>query len=374
MLTPVVVDGKKLRRGYTTGMCAAAAAKGATIMLFQDVWPDEVDVATPAGPVLRLKICGREKDGNHARCCVIKDAGDDPDVTDRLAICAAARRTAAGVRIKGGAGVGVVTRPGLAVAPGQPAINPVPLQIIESEVQKVLPAGCGVEITISVPGGEAVAAKTMNPRLGIRGGISILGTTGIVEPMSEEAFKSSLVPQISQALALGYRDVVFTPGRRTEQWAVEKYGLPAGAVVQVSNFVGYMLAEGVRLGVKRVLLFGHLGKLGKVAAGIFHTHSRVADARRETLITHAALAGAGREVIENIWQSATTEEAAGIILKHNLGFIFDRIAGTASRRASEYVRGELFVGTVLTSLEGEILGLDEGAREIGKALGWKGLK
>ncbi|MEW6426222.1 MAG: cobalt-precorrin-5B (C(1))-methyltransferase, partial [Bacillota bacterium] len=158
MLTPVVVDGKKLRRGYTTGMCAAAAAKGATIMLFQDVWPDEVDVATPAGPVLRLKICGREKDGNHARCCVIKDAGDDPDVTDRLAICAAARRTAAGVRIKGGAGVGVVTRPGLAVAPGQPAINPVPLQIIESEVQKVLPAGCGVEITISVPGGEAVAA------------------------------------------------------------------------------------------------------------------------------------------------------------------------------------------------------------------------
>lgn len=376
MLSPVVVDGKKLRRGYTTGMCAAAAAKGAAIMLFQDrdAWPEEVDVSTPAGPVLRLKIGSREKGGDYARCCVIKDAGDDPDVTGGLAICAAARKTAAGIRVEGGAGVGVVTRPGLAVAPGQPAINPVPRRIIESEVQKVLPAGCGVEITISVPGGEAAAAKTMNPRLGILGGISILGTTGIVEPMSEESFKSSLVPQISQAVALGYRDAVFTPGRRTEQWAVEKYGLPADAVVQVSNFVGYMLAEGVRLGVKRVLLFGRLGKVGKVAAGVFHTHSRVADARRETLITHAALAGAGRGVIEGIWRSATAEEAAGIIAKHQLGFIFDHIAATASRRATEYARGELFVGTVLTSFEGEILGLDEGAREIGKALGWKGLK
>jgi len=372
MLSPVVADGRKLRRGFTTGMCAAAAAKGATIMLFQDDWPDEVDVATPAGPVLRLKICSREKDGNHARCCVVKDAGDDPDATNGLAVCATARKTAAGVRIKGGAGVGVVTRPGLAVAPGHPAINPVPRQLIENEVKKVLPAGAGVEITISVPGGEQAAAKTMNPRLGILGGISILGTTGIVEPMSEKAFKTSLVPQISQALALGYRDVVFAPGRRAERWAVEKYGLPSGAVVQVSNFVGYLLAEGARLGVKRVLLFGRLGKLGKVAAGVFHTHSRVADARREILTAHAALAGANRSVLGQIWQSATAEEAAQIIQEHGLGFLFSRLAEAASQRAREYVRGELFVGTVLTSLDGEILGLDAGAKEIGAELGWPG--
>lgn len=374
MLEPVIINGRKLRRGYTTGMCAAAAAKGAAMMLFEQAWPEEVEVLTPAGPALNLKIQAREWDGGCARCCVVKDAGDDPDVTNGLAICAAARKTRKGIQVKGGTGIGVVTRPGLSCAPGQPAINPVPMQIIKDEVKKVLPAECGVEITISVPGGEAAAAKTMNRRLGIVGGISILGTTGIVEPMSEEAFKSSLVPQISQAMALGYQDIVLTPGRRGERWATEKYGLPADAVVQMGNFVGYMLEECVRLGVKRVLLFGHQGKLIKVAAGVFHTHSRVADARLETVVAHAALAGADREIIEQLWQSATAEETVGIIRKHSLGFLFNRIASAASRRAMEHVRGGLFAGTALTSLSGEILGLDEGANEIGERLGWKGLR
>jgi cobalt-precorrin-5B (C1)-methyltransferase len=302
---------------------------------------------------------------------VIKDAGDDPDVTDGLAICATARQVEKGIGIKGGQGVGVVTRPGLACAPGQPAINPVPLETIKSEVQQVLPGGCGVEITIEVPGGEAVARKTMNARLGIQGGISILGTTGIVEPMSEEAFKSSLALQLAQAIALGYQDIVLTPGRQGEKRAVARHGLPAGAVIQMGNFVGYMLEECVRLGIKNVLLFGHQGKLVKVAAGIFYTYSHVADARIETIVAHAALAGADLEVLQQLWQSATAEETIKIIKGNNLEFLFDRLARTASRRAAEHVRGELFVGTVLTSLAGEILGLDQGALKIGEALGWK---
>jgi len=377
LLSPVVVDGKKLRRGFTTGMCAAAAAKGAVLLLFGKDWPVAVEVLAPAGVKLNLKLENREKGAGYARCCVVKDAGDDPDVTAGLAVCATAKTAEAGVKIKGGAGVGVVTRPGLAIAPGQPAINPVPRQVIENEVKKVLPAGTGVEITISVPGGEQVAAKTMNPRLGILGGISILGTTGLVEPMSAEAWKSSLALQVAQAVALGCRDLVLTPGRRGEKWAVEKYGLPARAVAQMSNFAGFMLAECVRRGAKRVLLFGHQGKLIKIAAGIFHTHSRVADARREILVAHAALAGAEREVLGQIWQSATAEEAARIMQEHGLGFLFHRLAETASQRAREYVRGELFVGTVLTSLDGEILGLDAGAKEIGAGLGrpgWPELK
>ncbi len=371
LLAPVIINGKKLRRGYTTGMCAAAAAKGATMLLFQKSCPEVMTVFTPAGFPLHLEIRERETEGDSACCCVIKDAGDDPDVTNGLAIYATAKRAGAGVRIKGGPGVGVVTRPGLAVAPGEPAINPVPRQIITAEVEKVLPAGCGVEITVWVPGGEAVAAKTLNPRLGIVGGISILGTTGIVEPMSEEAFKASLVPQIAQALALGCRDVVLTPGRRSAGWAAEKYALPAEAVVQMGNFVGFMLEECVRLGVQRVMLFGHQGKLIKVAAGVFHTHNRVADARRETLITHAALAGAERGVIVQIWNCATSEEAVQVIKKHRLDFLFDRIAGEASRRAMAHVRGRLVVGTALASSAGEILGLDERARRIGESLGWK---
>ena len=369
MLEPVVVKGKKLRRGFTTGTCAAAAAKGATMMLFSPDPGEEVEVTLPAGLVIKLKIQNREKRDSYARCCVIKDAGDDPDVTNGLAIWATAKKIKEGIHVKGGQGVGIVTRPGLAVAPGQPAINPGPLAMIKNEVEKAFLAGrgvkfsapTGVEITIQVPEGEVVARKTMNSRLGIQGGISILGTTGLVEPMSEEAFKTSLTPQISQAIALGYKDIVMTPGRQSEKWAIEKYGLPAEAVVQMSNFVGYMLEECGRLGVKKVLLFGPLGKLVKVAAGIFHTHNRLSDARRETIMAHAALAGANQDIIKQIWECATTNEAVKIIKSNNLNFLFNQLAHAASKRATEYGQGKLFIGTVFTSLKGEILGLDREA-------------
>ncbi|HCJ79770.1 MAG TPA: cobalamin biosynthesis protein CbiD [Desulfotomaculum sp.] len=369
MLEPVVVKGKKLRRGFTTGTCAAAAAKGATMMLFSPDPGEEVEVTLPAGLVIKLKIQNREKRDSYARCCVIKDAGDDPDVTNGLAIWATAKKIKEGIHVKGGQGVGIVTRPGLAVAPGQPAINPGPLAMIKNEVEKAFlacrgvkfSAPTGVEITIQVPEGEVVARKTMNSRLGIQGGISILGTTGLVEPMSEEAFKTSLTPQISQAIALGYKDIVMTPGRQSEKWAIEKYGLPAEAVVQMSNFVGYMLEECGRLGVKKVLLFGPLGKLVKVAAGIFHTHNRLSDARRETIMAHAALAGANQDIIKQIWECATTNEAVKIIKSNNLNFLFNQLAHAASKRATEYGQGKLFIGTVFTSLKGEILGLDREA-------------
>jgi len=380
MLEPVIVKGKKLRRGFTTGTCAAAAAKGAVIMLFAPGLEEEVEVALPAGMSVKLKLRDRERRDGYARCSVVKDAGDDPDVTNGLAIWATARQAGKGIHIKGGRGVGIVTRPGLAVAPGQPAINPVPRAMIKNEVEKALlacrgvkfsapylPAGTvtGVEVTIHAPEGEVVARKTLNSRLGIQGGISILGTTGLVEPMSEEAFKTSLVPQISQAIALGYKDIVLTPGRQSEKWAVEKYGLPAEAVVQMSNFVGYMLEECGRLGIKKVLLFGPLGKLVKVAAGIFHTHSRLSDARREIIMAHAALAGANQDIIKQIWECATTNEAVKVIKSNNLNFLFNQLAHAASKRATEYGQGKLFIGTVFTSLKGEILGLDR------EALNWK---
>ncbi|MGQ9823911.1 MAG: cobalt-precorrin-5B (C(1))-methyltransferase CbiD [Desulfotomaculales bacterium] len=373
MLPPVIVNGKALRRGYTTGTCAAAAAKGAALLLFRGECPPRLEVRVPAGIALSLEISGVEKGAGFARCCVVKDAGDDPDVTGGLAVCATAKEIPRGIAIRGGPGVGTVTRPGLAVPPGEPAINPVPKEMIQREVGEVLPAGRGVEITVSVPGGEAAAKKTMNPRLGIVGGISILGTTGIVEPMSEEAYRASLVPQITQAAALGYRDLVLTPGRRGQRWAVERYGLPAGAVVQMGNFVGFMLGECARLGIKRVVLFGRLGKLMKVAAGIFHTHSRTADARREILVAHAALAGAEQKILCRLWESRTAEEAAEIVREAGLGRLFFRLAEEAAARAEEYVRGALAVGAVLTSLEGEILGLDKKARMIGESLGWSGL-
>jgi cobalt-precorrin-5B (C1)-methyltransferase len=185
----VVKDGKELRRGYTTGSTATAAAKAATKMLFTGQQIEQIEIATPAGIDLNLEVTNSELKSNKAQATITKDAGDDPDVTDGIQISAQVTEIEAGIELTGGLGVGQVTKPGLAAEVGQAAINPVPRQMIRQEVKQVLPADKGVQITIVVPNGEEVAKKTLNSKLGIKGGISILGTTGIVEPMSETAYK-----------------------------------------------------------------------------------------------------------------------------------------------------------------------------------------
>ncbi|KKM13122.1 cobalt-precorrin-6A synthase [Clostridiales bacterium PH28_bin88] len=362
--------GKLWRRGYTTGSCAAAAAKAALIALREGEFPNQVEIELPAGKKAVLKIAATESHPDGMACAVVKDGGDDPDVTHGLEIWAKASWMEGGINIKGGAGVGTVTGPGLPVPVGYPAINPVPMSMIQKEVAGELPPGKGTEITIFVPGGEEAAARTLNPKLGIIGGISILGTSGIVEPMSEEAFKASLVPQIKSALGLGFGTVVLTPGRMG-QLNAENRGLPGGAVVQMSNFVGFMLEECARLGVKGVILFGHIGKLVKVAAGIFHTHNRMADARLETLAAWAIKLGVPSELARRVMETKTVEEAVQGLLSSGYGNIFPELAAGASQRAREYVRGSMEIGTVLTSLPGEILGMDETAVRLGRDIGWK---
>jgi cobalt-precorrin-5B (C1)-methyltransferase len=207
-------NGLVLRSGITTGTCAAAAARAAAALLFGGETRDAVEVETPSGIVLEMPLCSAEKSGARARCAVRKTAGDDPDITDGVTVVAEALLCPVeGVFLEGGPGVGRATLPGLALLPGEAAINPVPRQQIIKAVQGVLPAGNGVRIIISVPGGEELARRTLNPALGITGGISILGTTGIVEPMSAEAFKQSLLPQIDVAQAAGQRRLVLTPGK-----------------------------------------------------------------------------------------------------------------------------------------------------------------
>ncbi len=353
---------RRLRRGFTTGTCAAAAAKAAALLLKGEK-TEKVSVALPSGERVSLSIALLEKRGEKARACVVKDAGDDPDVTDGALICAEVRRCGGGeVRIRGGRGVGVVTKPGLAIPVGEAAINPVPRKMIRSAVREALPEG-GVEVTVEVPTGEELARKTMNPKLGIVGGISILGTSGIVEPWSEDAFKRSLVPQIDVALARGFAEVVLTPGRIGEKSALSR-GVPEDAVVQCGNYVGYMLEECAERGVKGVLLYGHVGKLVKVAAGIFNTHSRVADARLETLAAYAAEAGAPQELVKRVLSSATAEEAVNLLRRQGFGNVLDRIAARASQRAAERVNRKVKIGAVLINLRGEVVGSDEEARRI----------
>jgi cobalt-precorrin-5B (C1)-methyltransferase len=363
-------NGLVLRSGITTGTCAAAAARAAAALLFGGETRDAVEVETPSGIVLEMPLCSAEKSGGWARCAVRKTAGDDPDITDGVTVVAEALLCPVeGVFLEGGPGVGRATLPGLALLPGEAAINPVPRQQIIKSVQGVLPAGSGVRIIISVPGGEELARRTLNPALGITGGISILGTTGIVEPMSAEAFKQSLLPQIDVAQAAGQRRLVLTPGKMGKRNAMAALPVAAEAVVVISNFVGFMLQACAARGVPEAILFGHVGKLVKVAAGITNTHSGIADARRETLVAHAALCGLPAECLQELMAHETAEESAAYLAAKGYGRVLAAVAEEAARRAAAMAGGKVRIGCIMVNLKGEVVGSDPWAAGLLKE--WK---
>ncbi len=367
---PDFKNKKELRCGITTGACAAGAAYAAARLLHGGKTLREAVIYNPNGDPIKIDIKSVELIGDGARAVVVKDGGDDPDVTHGLDIvvdlCPA---SGGGVTLKGGPGVGRVTRPGLQVPVGQPAINPVPARMIAAALARAMPGDAGVEVIISVPGGEEVAPRTLNPRLGILGGISILGTSGIVRPMSEEAFKESLVPLVRQAVALGHRRVVLTPGRMGQQAAEKQYGFNPETVLEMSNFVGFMLDCCLDHGIEEVLLWGHVGKLVKVAGGIFHTHSRMADARREIIAAHAALHGADSKFVGEIMGANTLEGLVADMESKGFGFLFSHLAEIASKKAGEHIKGSMTIGTAMLAMNGRVLGLDRAARDIGEVLG-----
>jgi cobalt-precorrin-5B (C1)-methyltransferase len=359
-----------LRTGITTGTCAAAAARAAILAWLGEA-PTAVDVVLPKGDCITVPVVAAAKSAAGGSAAVIKDAGDDPDITHGVTIRAEVKINSAGdVTIRAGEGVGTVTKPGLAVAVGEPAINPVPRKMIVQAVRELLPDGCGAVITISIPGGEALAGRTLNPHLGISGGLSIIGTTGIVQPMSEDAYKNSLTPQLGVVKALGYARAILVPGKIGQDIAINIYGLPADAIVQTSNFIGFMLEAAVDQGFSEVLMFGHLGKIIKMAAGIFQTHNRVADARLETLAAYAASIGASQQAVREILDCTTTEAALPVIAGYGLAGVYPVLAERASKRAERYTFGKLTVGTAIVTLAGEMLGFDDTARQIGGNLGW----
>lgn len=371
---PLTIGGfflsKKLRSGFTTGTCAAAAAKAALLAYYRQN-PTVVEVLSPQGQSLFVPVAASEPTENGGIATVIKDAGDDIDITHGTAIVAeVALSNGRDILIKAGSGVGRVTKPGLAVPVGEPAINPGPRKMILQAVKEHIPENQGAIVTISIPDGQRLAKRTLNASLGIVDGLSIIGTTGVVHPMSEEAFKNSLTPQISVARAMGYDELVFAPGKIGQDIAVNTFSLPAQAVLQTSNFIGHMLESAAEQGAKKVLLFGHLGKLVKVAAGIFHTHNRMADARMETMAAYAGAAGAPPEALREILSCTTTEAAMPVIERYQLTGVYATLAERASIRAARYVFGDLTVGTAIVTLKGELLGYDHAAREIGEALGW----
>lgn len=362
----------RLRSGLTTGACATAAAKAAVLAWRGDLVMSTLTVANPAGTILTVPVESAEADSSGGRAIVVKDAGDDPDITNGVRIIADVRINHGNPEIvfAAGEGIGRFTLPGLQLPIGEAAINPVPRRMIIDAIKHLLPEKGGATVTISIPGGEELAKRTLNPMLGIAGGLSVIGTTGVVEPMSEEAFKQSLRPQISVAMAQGFSQLVFVPGKIGQDFAIEKYGLPRTAVVQTSNFVGFMLESAVELGIREVLLFGHLGKMVKVAAGVFHTHNRMADARMETLAAYAALQGAPQEAVRLIMDSVTTDAVVPLFKQYGIESAFEMIAARAGERAKRFVFGELEIGTAIVSMKGALLGCDAEGRRIGGELGW----
>jgi len=360
---------KKLRTGFTTGTCAAAAAKAAATMLLTGEKLDGITIKLPIGIVLSLPLVHVQTNDNCVSCAIKKDSGDDPDITKGFLIYATVSRSDhEGITIEGGEGIGRVTKPGLACKVGEAAINPVPKQMIVSEVGGV--CSCysytqGLNVTISVPEGKNVAQKTFNPRLGIVDGISILGTTGIVEPMSKKAWTDTVYLEMKQQGALGNRNLIICPGNYGEDFIQKTFRIHLNKAVKCSNFIGEALDFALELGVESLLLIGHAGKLIKLGAGIMNTHSKVADARMEVLAAHAALNNAPVEDINRIMSCNTTEEAALVLRETGLcQKVFKSVMSKIDYYVQNRVDGGIKTAVVLFSNELGVLGKTQFADEL----------
>ncbi len=348
-----------------------AAGVKAGLLFLAGEYCESVVLTALDGTPLAIPVKAVQAVEGGARAEIIKDSGDDPDITNGVSVFTTIRRLplGSGIVFRAGAGIGRVTKPGLSVPPGEPSINPGPRQLVRNVVAGFPGESGDWEVEVSIPAGETLAKRTLNPILGVVGGISIIGTTGVLRPMSEEGFKNSLVPQIDVARAAGYDTLIFVPGKIGENIAVAN-GLPREAVVQTSNFIGFMLEAAAERKVRRVLLLGHLGKLAKVAAGVFYTHNRIGDGRLEAMAAYAAAEGLPPEGVRRILGATTTEDAMPVLEEAGLTRVYDILSARASQRAERYVFGDMKIGVVMATLQGKILGMDENAREIGRDFHW----
>ncbi len=345
--------------GVTTGTVATACSLAALEAILDSADIACVKVETPKKTLdIIIDECKKVSDVK-AYAVAHKNPYNDPDVTVDLAIVSTVELfdRAEGdddVIITGGEGVGKITKPGLQIPVGDYAINPVPRRMIVKNLRDNLPEGKAVKVTISIPEGEKIAKKTMNPKLGIIGGISVLGTTGIARSMSSEAYKNSIVTQLDVALASNVEDLVFVPGNIGEKLALKRLDITKEQIVQTGNYAGFMFEEAEKRGIKKFTYFGHMGKLIKIAGGLFNTKHAIADGRREIMVCHAALCGVGQDDLQRLFDSKTTDDMMDILNELNVSVeVSNSIADAIKERCKQ--RFDLDLNVILVDMEGNYL-------------------
>jgi cobalt-precorrin-5B (C1)-methyltransferase len=364
----------KHNHGYTTGSCAAGAAKGAAYGLLQGAIPDTVDLTTPANVTLKLNLRHRRIGKDFAECAIRKYSGDDPDITNGCEIHVRVERSDSNeIRFLGGDGVGTVTRPGLQIGQGEPAINPVPRAMIKDALNEVLSTHDGIDIQVTVPEGKKLAQKTFNGRLGIVDGISIIGTTGIVRPMSLDSFKVSLLCGLDVAKAAGHESIVLVPGSIGETGFKRHFNIADYQIMQMSNFVGFMLDESIKRGFKGMIIGGHPGKLAKLIRGDFYTHSSSSKPANDVLIGILKKEKLSFSLIKRLNDSPTIEGMVEILREHNLLHLFNRIANYVQSATVQYVSSKAMIGVILFDMKKNVIGYSKGFTDWQKRLKIKSL-
>lgn len=369
MFERYIYHGKeKLRCGYTTGSCATAAAKAAAEMLLTGDIVCSITIMTPKGIALELDVQNSIIENGYALCSVVKDSGDDPDITNGISVFAKAEKISSGVEICGGEGIGTITAKGLDQPVGAAAINSVPRKMIKEAVSEISEENGyygGFKITVSVPGGEELARKTYNPRMGIEGGISIIGTSGIVEPMSSAALVETIRMEERVRKAQGLKNLLLTIGNYSDDFLTEKMPYIPDKGVKCSNFIGEAIDSALEYGFESILIVGHIGKLVKLGAGIMNTHSAQADGRMDVLVTCGVLAGADIKILRKIPECVTVDAALEIF--QNAG-ILERVSEILMQKTEYYldakVKNAVKIGALMFSNKFGIIGQTSSAEEL----------
>lgn len=354
-------SGQKLRTGFTTGTCATAAAKAALVSIITKKRIESIEVLLPKDKRITINVASCRFDNNTARCSVIKDGGDDPDVTHGAEIIADLQITdhSGQIEIDGGIGVGRVTKPGLGLQIGSAAINPTPEKMLIqnlTEIGKEILQKNGIRVIVSVPKGAEIAPKTDNPRLGIMGGISILGTTGIVVPYSTASFAASIRQSLDVTIAMGDNTVVLTTGGRSEDYARKEISLPDHCFVQMGDFSGYTIQQCAKKSIKTAHVAGFIGKLTKIAMGIKQTHVKGSKVDMDFLADLAKDCNANNKTIDEIKKANTARHVQEIIIENKIDGFFVALCKMAYDQMRMHSENKVELKVILFDFDGSILG------------------